>query len=71
MKNLQEAEKTNYDRIFDTLNDLCHGTLEYLHDESTGYAFFSLRWGDGRWETVSFDFINGMAGFDPVNHSLL
>lgn len=63
-----ETTVSNFDKIFTALERLTGSFLLNLHDEAGGYCFKKY---SGEWETVSFDFANGLAGLGNHNRSLL
>ena len=60
---------TNHDKLFLAAQNLIQGHIVGIHDEAKGYAF--KRYETGKWERVSFDFLNHLAGLGYINICLL
>lgn len=62
---------SNFDKLWMAIERLTNRFINALHGEANRYAFRVLRNNEWVWETVSFDFANGLAGLGNENRDLL
>jgi hypothetical protein len=58
----------NFDKIFLAIQSITNKFIVCVHDESKGYVFKTF---DNQWFTISFEFVNYIAGLGEKNYSLL